>query len=132
MNHSFLTILIGCQFGNYKTENSNKSPKNEPIGQVDPVDTAQADSGGVESPSDTGVSSSDSAVGDIDSASGDTDSADIDSGKESDTAVDDRVGTLVSDFELPDQNPHSPKYEDLISPRDYMGQVSGWYFIKAT
>ena len=38
----------------------------------------------------------------------------------------------VPDFSLPDVNPNSPSYEDSISPRDLMGQVAGWYFIKAT
>lgn len=39
---------------------------------------------------------------------------------------------LVSDFSLPDQNPTSPRSGQAISPRDYLGDVSGWYFIHST
>ena len=42
------------------------------------------------------------------------------------------AATAVPDFELPDVNPNSPSLDENISPRDLMGQVSGWYFIKAT
>ena len=45
------------------------------------------------------------------------------------------VGTtaaMVPDFSLPDINPLSPSYGSTISPRDLVGQVTGWYFIKAT
>ena len=35
---------------------------------------------------------------------------------------------LVSDFRLPDVNPHSPRYLAPVSPRDYLLQVSGYYF----
>jgi len=34
----------------------------------------------------------------------------------------------VPDFRLPDVNPKSPRYEKEVSPRDYMLQVSGYYF----
>jgi hypothetical protein len=41
-------------------------------------------------------------------------------------------GTLlaqpVPDFSLPDTNPNSPRYTALVSPRDYLLQVSGYYF----
>lgn len=39
---------------------------------------------------------------------------------------------LVADFNLPDQNPTSPRAGQSISPRDYLGDVSGWYFIHST
>lgn len=38
----------------------------------------------------------------------------------------------VADFLLPDINPSSPSLGQNISPRDYLQQISGWYFIKAT
>ena len=38
----------------------------------------------------------------------------------------------VVDFSLPDTNPSSPTVGQTISPRDYLQEVSGWYFIKAT
>jgi hypothetical protein len=34
----------------------------------------------------------------------------------------------VLDFRLPDVNPNSPRYGVEVSPRDYMLQVSGYYF----
>jgi hypothetical protein len=36
--------------------------------------------------------------------------------------------TAVPDFQLADVNPNSPTYGHRISPRDYIGKVSGWYF----
>ena len=36
------------------------------------------------------------------------------------------------DFSLADVNPTSPSFEQNVSPRDYLGQVSGWYFGFAT
>lgn len=34
----------------------------------------------------------------------------------------------VRDFHLQDVNPNSPRYQDPVSPRDYLLQVSGYYF----
>ena len=33
---------------------------------------------------------------------------------------------------LPDVNPVSPRHEEAVSPRDYLEQVSAWYFGHAT
>ncbi|MEM7317023.1 MAG: hypothetical protein AAF497_28150 [Planctomycetota bacterium] len=38
----------------------------------------------------------------------------------------------VADFLLADVNTTSARYDDSVSPRDYMGQVSGWYFGHST
>jgi hypothetical protein len=38
----------------------------------------------------------------------------------------------MPDFCLVDINPTSPRSGDSISPRDYLGEVSGWYFIHST
>ena len=38
----------------------------------------------------------------------------------------------VSDFSLVDVNPNSETYNQAISPRDYLGEVSAWYFGHAT
>lgn len=38
----------------------------------------------------------------------------------------------IADFSLPDANPNSPRFESTVSPRDYLQQVSGWYFGHAT
>ena len=39
---------------------------------------------------------------------------------------------MVSDFDLVDVNPTSSTYQQAVSPRDYLKQVSGWYFGHAT
>lgn len=36
--------------------------------------------------------------------------------------------TPMPDFSLPDVNPNSPTASQSVSPRDYLEQVSGWYF----
>lgn len=41
-------------------------------------------------------------------------------------------GTEVPDFSLQDVNPNSARQNEFISPGDYMGQVSAWYFGHAT
>jgi hypothetical protein len=38
----------------------------------------------------------------------------------------------AADFSLPDVNPNSASFQAQISPRDYLQQVSGWYFGHAT
>lgn len=38
----------------------------------------------------------------------------------------------VADFGLPDVNPTSPTAGRTVSPRDYLGSVSAWYFGHAT
>ena len=42
------------------------------------------------------------------------------------------LGMVVPEFSLSDDNPLSPTYGESVSPSDFMGQVTGWYFIKAT
>ncbi len=41
-------------------------------------------------------------------------------------------GDAVADFLLPDVNPGSPTYNHNVSPRDYRGKISAWYFGNAT
>ena len=48
------------------------------------------------------------------------------------TDVAEGEGELVADFSLIDVNPTSTTYNQAVSPRDYLGQVSGWYFGHAT
>ena len=38
---------------------------------------------------------------------------------------------MVPDFALEDVNSTSSTYGQLVSPRDYLEQVSGWYFTHA-
>jgi len=41
-------------------------------------------------------------------------------------------GTEAPDFAVRDVNPNSARLDELVSPRDYKGQVSAWYFGHAT
>jgi hypothetical protein len=34
----------------------------------------------------------------------------------------------MTDFKLVDTNPSSSTFEMEVSPRDYIGAISGWYF----
>jgi hypothetical protein len=38
----------------------------------------------------------------------------------------------AADFLLPDVNANSASFQSQVSPRDYLQQVSGWYFGHAT
>jgi hypothetical protein len=40
--------------------------------------------------------------------------------------------TLVPDFAIADVNPNSATSGQTISPRDYVGSVSAWYFGHST
>jgi len=42
------------------------------------------------------------------------------------------VGVQMPDFQLIDENVNSDRFDDTVSPRDYLEQVSGWYFIHTT
>jgi hypothetical protein len=42
------------------------------------------------------------------------------------------VDPFVSDFSLRDANSSSPTFNTVVSPRDFLGQVSAWYFGSAT
>jgi hypothetical protein len=39
---------------------------------------------------------------------------------------------VMPDFSLTDVNPNSATYNQKVSPRDYLDQVSAWYFGHAT
>ena len=94
------------------------------------------------STSDTDTGSSSDTGGDT--GSGDTSSSDtgtdtaVDSGDTGDTDTVDTGSTTepgadaVPDFLLADINPNSSTLGQNISPRDYLQQISGWYFIKST
>ena len=38
----------------------------------------------------------------------------------------------LADFGLLDVNPTSPRSGEIVSPRDYLGSVSAWYFGHST
>ena len=43
-------------------------------------------------------------------------------------AVSVRCATVVPDFQLEDVNAGSVRFENTVSPRDYVLQVTGYYF----
>jgi hypothetical protein len=51
---------------------------------------------------------------------------------EAGTDAGDAMATLMPSFGLYDVNPSSPRYQDLVAPKDYQGQISAWYFGHAT
>jgi hypothetical protein len=94
----------------------------------DTIDTNTVDT------SDTDTVDTDTVdTGDTDTVdTGDTDPVDTADTSDTDT---DSIGpgpNAVVDFSLPDTNPSSPTVGQTVSPRDYLQQISGWYFIKAT
>ena len=42
------------------------------------------------------------------------------------------LGAVAPDFSLLDANSTSATYNQPVSPRDFLGQTSGWYFGHAT
>ncbi len=52
-----------------------------------------------------------------------------DSAHEGGTTID---AEAAPEFLLTDVNPTSSTYQQLVSPRDFVGQVSGWYFGQAS
>ena len=111
-----------------------------------PMDTATVDTNDTESPEDT--SDTDTSVSDTDTADTedpvdtadtlDTDTGDTGAVDTADTGVVDTGTSMepglnaVPDFSLADINPNSVTMGQNISPRDYLQQISGWYFIKST
>ena len=50
-----------------------------------------------------------------------------------DTATEPEAGpNALPDFSLPDVNHTSPTASEMVSPRDYLEKVSGWYFTHST
>ena len=99
------------------TEDTSDTTDTSPVDTADTTDTDTADTSIVDTADTDTVDTADTT---------DTDPVDTDT---------DPIGpgpNAVVDFSLPDTNPSSPTVGQTISPRDYLQQVSGWYFIKAT
>jgi len=109
-----------------------------------PSDTATVDTSDTDSAEDT--SDTDTSVIDTSDTEDTVDTADTDTGESEDTGVVDTADTditdtgtttepgpnAVPDFLLVDINPNSATLGQNITPRDYLQQISGWYFIKST
>lgn len=101
----------------------------------DSGDSGGGDSGGVDSAEDSGADTG------ADTDSGADTAADTGADTAGDTANDTAGDTgaevarftgAAPDFSLEDENPASLRYGQQVSPRDYLEQVSGWYFTHAT
>jgi len=46
--------------------------------------------------------------------------------------IDASAPVVVQDFSIQDVNESSQRFEQAISPRDYLGKISAWYFGHAT
>jgi hypothetical protein len=93
-------------------EDTSDTTDTNPVDTADTTDTDLADTSIVDTADTTDTT--------------DTDPVDTDTG-----SVEPSPNAVV-DFSLPDTNPSSPTVGQTISPRDYLQQVSGWYFIKST
>ena len=93
-----------------------------------------SDEGGAADTSDTQSGGLDTAVAEAGGGNGGDESSDDEGGDSSgtDTGGGGTSAVAMSDFELEDLNPQSPRYGETISPRDYMEEISGWYFIKGS
>jgi hypothetical protein len=126
-----LLFLVGC---------SKPSVDPEPTGDAssdasDPVDTDSSDEGGTSGPTDTSTGGEDTAVAEGGEGSGEEGSEEGGETSGSETGGEDTGGSpveMMADFQLEDLNPTSPRYGEVVSPRDYMEEVSGWYFIKGS
>ena len=109
-----------------------------------PVDTATVDTNDTGSSEENG-DTADTDTSDTDDTNDTSDTNDVDTGDTADTDVVDTADTDVNDtgsiepslnsvpdFLLADINPNSSTMSQNISPRDYLQQISGWYFIKST
>lgn len=84
---------------------------------------------------DTGSTDTDTPIDTARDTARDTALVDTAAGDSGDTGVSDTGPVrpvLVPDFALADLNPASSRYEETISPRDYIGRVSGYYFVHST
>lgn len=113
-----------------------------------PMDTATVDTNDTGSSEDTDTDTDVNDTSNTNDTSDTSDTNDVDTGdsEDTDTGVVDTADTddtdtgsstgpglnAVPDFLLPDINPNSGTMGQNISPRDYLQQISGWYFIKST
>jgi hypothetical protein len=54
------------------------------------------------------------------------------SGFDSPAVPEGETGPIVPDFTLSDVNPNSSSFNQGVSPRSYLEQVTGWYFTHST
>ena len=122
---SLLTILWSCG-----TPDVVDEPNGDGASGSAGLTDSGGGSGGIVDTSDSGGSGGDGSVVDTSDGTGEEGSGDEGG---SDTGQDTGGGgsspVMMANFQLEDLNPASPRYGDTVSPRDYMAEVSGWYFI---
>ncbi len=93
--------------------------------------TGAGDAGASSDPDSDDVPGSNIGHEDPDSGSGGGD-PDADPADAEPTATPEPGGEALPDFSVADVNADSPRYQAVVSPRDYLGQVSAWYFGHST
>jgi len=120
--------------GSTDTDTDSVDTDTSDTGSDTDTDSVDTDTGSVDTDTDTDTGSTDTGI--TDTGSMDTGIADTGSDTGTDTGSDTgSVGlgaNAVADFSLIDVNLASSTAGQNISPRDYLQQISGWYFIKAT
>ena len=123
-----MNLLIFISFWGCAEKNTDTPPPDSGIvigPPPEPEDTAVADTAedtGIEDTSIEDTGSDDTAIADS------AEDTAVEPSQE-DTSV---QAVQMPDFSLPDVNPYSPSLGTIISVRDQMESISGWYFIKAT
>ena len=127
---SLLTILWSCGTPELVAEPNG----NEGSGTAGLTDSGSAGSGGMAdtSNSDSGGGEDDSTVADSGNATGEEGAGDDGGSASRVTGGGGSTSCHDGQSQLQDLNPESPRFGDTISPRDYMAEVSGWYFIKGS
>ncbi|HMR79779.1 MAG TPA: hypothetical protein PKD61_31945 [Polyangiaceae bacterium] len=92
------------------------------------VDAAAGKDAAVDATSkDAGKDAASDALADVGSDATADAKPSVDAASDADATV-----AIVPDFALVDENAASTTYQTSVSPRDYLGQVSAWYFGHAT
>ena len=121
---TFVSICVTACDDEDKSVDTDTSDTEDPVDTGDTEDTSE-ETGDTNNTGDTGSGDS-----------GDTaDTAIVDTGDTTVIEPGETTGpgpNAVPDFLLADINPNSATMGQNISPRDYLQQISGWYFIKST
>ena len=128
---SLLTILWSCGTPELVAEPNGNEGSGTPI----LTDSGSASSGGMADTSnfDSGGGEDDGTVVDSGDETGEEGAGDDGgSGSGQDSGGGGSTPAMMANFQLEDLNPESPRFGETISPRDYMAEVSGWYFIKGS
>ena len=118
MSPLFLSFILGCQ--------EKKDTTTEEV-----IEDTQV----TDNTDDTNTETGDTDDTYIDTADTNDTNDTNDTGSTEDTGNPVDTGTPpnpVMDFSRVNVNPNSASFGTSISPRDYLQQISGWYFIKAT